>query len=110
LVVPSQTVQLGSKGSYVFVVKPNNTVEQRLVPQGVRYRDIVVVPQGVEAGETVVVEGQIALANGTKVNPKEYPIPSPTPASGELTRQETGTNPASGAHQESSIVKASPAL
>ena len=110
LVVPSQTVQLGSKGPYLFVVKPDNTVEQRLVPQGVRYQDRVVVPQGVEVGETVVVEGQITLANGTKVNPQEYPVPSPTPTSGELTRQETGTNPASGAHQESSIVKPTPAL
>ena len=108
LVVPSQTVQLGSKGNYLFLVKPDNTVEQRLVPQGVRYQDLVVVPQGVEAGETVVVEGQLALANGTKVNPKEYPLPSPTPTSGELTRQEP--NPASGAHQESSIVKPTPAL
>jgi multidrug efflux system membrane fusion protein len=110
LVVPSQTVQLGSKGPYLFVVKPDNTVEQRLVPQGVRYQDRVVVPQGVEVGETVVVEGQIALANGTKVNPKEYAVPSPTPTSGELTRQGTGTNPVSGAHQESSIVKPTPAL
>ena len=110
LVVPSQTVQLGSKGPYLFVVKPDNTVEQRLVPQGVRYQDRVVVPQGVEVGETVVVEGQIALANGTKVNPQEYPVPSPTPASGALTRQETDTKPGSGAHQESSIVKPTPAL
>jgi multidrug efflux system membrane fusion protein len=110
LVVPSQTVQLGSKGSYLFVVKPDNTVEQRLVPQGVRYQDLVVVPQGVEVGETVVVEGQIALANGTKVNPKEYPLPSATPTSRELTRKENGTNSASGAHEESSIVKPTPAL
>jgi membrane fusion protein, multidrug efflux system len=54
LVVPSQTVQLGGKGTYLFVVKPDNTVEQRLVPQGVKYQDLVVVPQGVQAGETVV--------------------------------------------------------
>jgi multidrug efflux system membrane fusion protein len=110
LVVPNQTVQLGSKGTYLFVVKPDNTVEQRLVPQGVRYQDMVVVPQGVDVGETVVVEGQIALGNGTKVNPKEYPVPSPTPTSGGLTRQETGPNPAPEAHQESSIVKTTPAL
>src|SRR6201997_4741460 len=89
LVVPSQTVQLGGKGTYLFVVKPDNTVEQRLVPQGVRYQDLVVVPEGVKAGETVVVEGQITLANGTKVNPKEYPSATPTPAAGVLTRKET---------------------
>lgn len=110
LVVPSQTVQLGGKGTYLFVVKPDNTVQQRLVPQGVRYQDLVVVPEGVQAGETVVVEGQIALTNGTKVNPKEYPLPSPTPSSGGLTRKETGPNEPSAAHQESSIVKPTPAL
>jgi membrane fusion protein, multidrug efflux system len=110
LVVPSQTVQLGGKGTYLFVVKPDNTVEQRLVPQGVRYQDLVVVPQGVQAGETVVVEGQIALANGTKVNPKEYPSASPNPSAGVLTRKETEPNHPAGGQQESSIVKPTPAL
>ena len=112
LVVPSQTVQLGGKGTYLFVVKPDNTVEQRLVPQGVRYQDLTVVPQGVQAGETVVVEGQIALADHSKVNPKEYPLPSPTPSSGGLTGQDGPPNSPSpsGAQKESSIVKPSPAL
>jgi membrane fusion protein, multidrug efflux system len=110
LVVPSQTVQLGGKGTYLFVVKSDNTVEQRLVPPGIRYQDLVVVPQGVQAGETVVVEGQIALANGTKVNPKEYPLPSPTPVSGGLTGQDGQPNSPSAAQKESSIAKPSPAL
>lgn len=110
LVVPAQTVQLGGKGPYLFVVKPDNTVEQRSVPQGVRYQDLVVVPEGVQAGETVVVEGQITLANGTKVNPKEYPAATPTPTPGGLTRKETEPNQPAGAQQESSIVKPTPAL
>jgi multidrug efflux system membrane fusion protein len=110
LVVPSQTVQVGGKGTYLFVVKPDNTVEQRLVPQGVKYQDLVVVPQGVQAGETIVVEGQLALANGTKVNPKEYPMSSPTPAPAALTGRGLQQNSTSGAQQESSIVKPSPAL
>jgi membrane fusion protein, multidrug efflux system len=110
LVVPNQTVQLGGKGTYLFVVKPDNTVEQRLVPQGVRYQDLVVVPEGVQAGETVVVEGQISLANGTKVNPKEYPSATPTRAAGVLTRKQTKPNQPAGGQQESSIVKPTPAL
>ena len=57
-VVPSQTVQMGGKGTYLFAVKPDNTVEQRPVTQGGRYQDWVVVSQGVRPGETVVVEGQ----------------------------------------------------
>jgi len=110
LVVPAQTVQLGGKGPYLFVVKPDNTVEQRLVPQGVRYQDLVVVPEGVQAGETVVVEGQITLANGTKVNPKEYPSATPAPTAGGLTQKESEANQPAEGHQESSIVKPTPAL
>ena len=88
-VVPSQTVQMGGKGTYLFTVKPDNTVEQRLVTQGVRYQDLVVVSHGVKPGETVVVDGQLALGNGMKVNPKEYPsgTPVPPPSRGALTQE-----------------------
>jgi len=110
-VVPSQTVQMGGKGTYLFAVKSDNTVEQRIVTQGVRYRDLVVVSQGVKPGETVVVEGQLALANGVKVNPKEYPAtPVPPPNQGALTERDTPKDSASGAKQESSAAKREPAL
>lgn len=72
LVVPSQTVQLGGKGPYLFAVKPDHTAEQRLVTPGPRYGELTVVSKGVQAGETVVVEGQLALATGMKVNPAPY--------------------------------------
>jgi multidrug efflux system membrane fusion protein len=89
LVVPSQTVQMGGKGTYLFTVNQEDKVEQRQVTQGVHYQDLVVVSQGVKAGETVVVEGQLALANGMKVNRKEYPSgTSPAKAEGALTERE----------------------
>jgi multidrug efflux system membrane fusion protein len=112
LVVPSQTVQLGGKGTYLFAVKPEDTVEQRLVTQGVRYQDLVVVSQGVKPGETVVVEGQLALGNGMKVNPKEYPsaTPAPPPAHGVLTERDSQKDSTSSDKQESSAVKSMPAL
>jgi multidrug efflux system membrane fusion protein len=72
LVVPSQTVQMGGSGEYLFTLKPDKTVEQRAVKQSVRYRELVVVSEGVGAGDTVVVEGQLALGNGMKVNPMPY--------------------------------------
>jgi multidrug efflux system membrane fusion protein len=72
LIVPSQTVQVGGKGDYLFTLKADNTAEQRQVKQDVRYRESVVVSQGISAGDTVVVEGQLALANGMKVNPIPY--------------------------------------
>jgi membrane fusion protein, multidrug efflux system len=112
LVVPSQTVQLGGKGTYLFAVKPEDTVEQRLVTQGVRYQDLVVVSQGVKPDETVVVEGQLALGNGMKVNPKEYPsaTPAPPPAHGVLTERDSQKDSTSSDKQESSAVKSMPAL
>ena len=72
LVVPNQTVQVGGKGDYLFALKSDNTVEQRQVKQGARYREMVVISEGAGVGETVVVEGQLALGNGTKVNPMPY--------------------------------------
>ncbi|HKB09882.1 MAG TPA: efflux RND transporter periplasmic adaptor subunit [Vicinamibacterales bacterium] len=67
LVVPSQAVQTGQDGQYVFVVKPDSTVEQRTVTPGQRVADDVVVEKGLQAGETVVTEGQLRLEPGSRV-------------------------------------------
>ncbi len=71
--VPSQTVQVSQSGPFVFVVKPDSTVELRPVKPGQRQDgDMTVVESGVEPGETVVVTGQLALAPGTKVEAGPY--------------------------------------
>jgi multidrug efflux system membrane fusion protein len=106
-VVPSQTVQMGGKGTYLFAVTADNTVEQRQVTQGVRYQDLVVVSQGVKPGETVVVEGQLALGNGMKVNPKEYPSATPQ---GALTERNSPQDSTPGGKEGSSAIKPGPAL
>ncbi len=67
LVVPSSAVQTGQDGQYVFVVKPDSTVEQRTITPGQRVADDVVVQKGLEAGETVVTEGQLRLEPGARV-------------------------------------------
>jgi multidrug efflux system membrane fusion protein len=51
----------------VYVVKPDRTVESREVVTGQRVDQDMVVNQGLEAGETVVTEGQLRLAPGSKV-------------------------------------------
>ena len=66
-VVPSQAVQTGQDGQYVFVVKDDSTVEQRTVTPGQRVADETVVNKGLKPGETVVVEGQLRLENGARV-------------------------------------------
>ena len=67
LVVPSQAVQTGQDGQYVFVVKPDSTVEQRTITSGQRVADDVVVQKGLTVGETVVTEGQLRLESGSRV-------------------------------------------
>jgi multidrug efflux system membrane fusion protein len=75
--VPSQAVQISQSGPFVFVVKPDNTVELRKVKPGQRQDgDMTVVEAGLQPDETVVVTGQLALAPGSRVDPKPYTAPS----------------------------------
>ena len=76
--VPAQAVQVSQNGPFVFVVKPDNTVDLRPVKPGQRQEgDLTVVESGVKPDETVVVTGQLALAPGAKVAPQPYAAPSP---------------------------------
>jgi multidrug efflux system membrane fusion protein len=59
VVVPAAAVQAGQQGSYVFVMKPDATVEQRPVIAQAAGTTLAVIDQGVRAGETVVVDGQM---------------------------------------------------
>jgi multidrug efflux system membrane fusion protein len=70
IVVPAQAVQTGQKGSYVFVVKPDATVEMRPVTVGRRLAAVVVIQQGLKAGERVVTDGQLRLLPGSRVDVK----------------------------------------
>jgi membrane fusion protein, multidrug efflux system len=76
--VPAQAVQISQSGPFVFVLKPDNTVDLRPVKPGQRQDgDLTVIESGVEPDETVVVTGQLALAPGTKVDPKPYSAAQP---------------------------------
>lgn len=67
LVVPTQAIQNGQDGQFVFVVKKDMTVESRPVTPGMRVDEDVVVEKGLESGETVVTEGHLRLAPGIRV-------------------------------------------
>jgi multidrug efflux system membrane fusion protein len=76
--VPAQAVQVSQSGPFVFVVKPDNTVELRPVKPGQRQEgDLTVIENGVKPEETVVVTGQLALAPGAKVAPQPYVAQNP---------------------------------
>jgi multidrug efflux system membrane fusion protein len=66
-------VQTGQDGPYVFVVKPDRTVESRAVETGQRVEDDMVILKGLKEGEVVVAEGQLRLAPGSRVQIAETP-------------------------------------
>ncbi len=70
IVVPTQAVQTGQKGSFVFVVKPDLTVESRPVKVGRRLARELTVEQGLKPGERVVTDGQLRLIPGARVEIK----------------------------------------
>lgn len=70
VMVPTQAVQTGQDGAYVFVVKPDMTVESRPVTIGVRVQSDQVIEKGLRPGETVVTEGHVRLVTGSHVSIK----------------------------------------
>jgi len=73
LVVPSQAVQSGMNGQYVFVVKDDMSVDMRTVSTSPGGDQTLVVDQGLTAGEKVVVDGQVMLVPGSLVEIKAQP-------------------------------------
>jgi membrane fusion protein, multidrug efflux system len=73
VVVPTQAVQTGQQGQFLFVVKPDLTVESRPVTVGLALGDESVIEKGVNAGEKVVTDGQVRLIPGSKVEVKQEP-------------------------------------
>ncbi|MCX5918227.1 MAG: efflux RND transporter periplasmic adaptor subunit [Deltaproteobacteria bacterium] len=71
ILVPSQAIQTGQEGPYVFVVKPDLTVESRPVAVDRSLDDLTVVAKGLQPGETVVTIGQLRLVAGGKVEIKK---------------------------------------
>lgn len=69
--IPVIALQSSSAGTFVFVVKPDQTVEQRLITTGATTADRVVVDKGLQPGERVVTEGQLLLVDGAPVRVDE---------------------------------------
>lgn len=70
VVIPTAALQAGQQGQYVFVVKPDFTVELRPIVVTRSSGEISVIAQGVKPGEKVVTDGQLQLVSGTKVEIK----------------------------------------
>jgi multidrug efflux system membrane fusion protein len=71
LVVPVEAVQTGQNGQYVYVVKSDNSVENRTVKQGRIFNGKTVLESGVSEGETIVTDGQLRIVPGSTVKIKD---------------------------------------
>lgn len=69
-VVPSQAVQTGQQGDYVFVIKSDMTVDLRTVKVSRTVNGESIISEGVKPGDLVVTDGQVRLVPGTKVQIK----------------------------------------
>jgi multidrug efflux system membrane fusion protein len=67
VLIPNQATQISQNGPFVYVVKPDNTADLRLVTLGQRQGHNIVVSQGVAPGENVIVAGQMTVAPNGKV-------------------------------------------
>ena len=71
VVVPSQALQTGQNGQFVFVVKPGGTAEVRQVVSGPISLNMTVIEKGLQPGEQVVIDGQMRVIPGGKVEIKQ---------------------------------------
>lgn len=80
--VPAVALQRGPDGFYVWVIKPDNTAEQRPIEAETVSEDLAIATKGLDAGERVVVDGQSRLDVGTRVA-----IRTPNPSSDAVKQQ-----------------------
>ena len=73
IVVPTAAIQNGQQGNYVFVVKPDLTVDLRTVVVQRQVAETAVVQNGLKPDEIVVTDGQLRLVPGTRVSVKSGP-------------------------------------
>jgi multidrug efflux system membrane fusion protein len=75
IVVPVTAVQTRQDGKFVFVVKPDMTVEARPVLAGRTIERDVVIEKGLSEGESVVTTGQLRLVPGSRIQIKSSSSP-----------------------------------
>jgi membrane fusion protein, multidrug efflux system len=85
IVVPTEAVQDSTDGRYVFVLKPDRTVDRRSVAVDREVEDATVVQSGLAQGDIVVTDGQDRLSVGSKVTVKSGP--------GHVSPQSAKANP-----------------
>jgi multidrug efflux system membrane fusion protein len=77
VLVPAAAPQDSAKGTFVYVVKEDSSAELRPVKLGQRQGELVVVEQGLQPGERVVMNGQLGVMPGGKVRVVTGTAPAP---------------------------------
>ena len=90
VVVPSQAVSKGQNGSYVFIVKPDNTAEYHTVKAGRSLNDETIILEGLNGNEKIVTDGQVRLYPGARVYEPDKNAPA-APAKKETGNKSAGT-------------------
>lgn len=67
VVVPATAILTGQQGKYVYVVQPDGTAAMRTVNSSRTYRQLAVIDSGLQAGDHVIVDGQIKVVPNSKV-------------------------------------------
>ena len=83
--VPAQVIQHGSNGLFAYVIKSDQTVEQRPIKIGYSRDGVTVIEEGLMADELVVLDGQYKLRAGTRIQV--------TPAGTPPARQVSSASP-----------------
>jgi multidrug efflux system membrane fusion protein len=81
-VVPTAAILRGPQGTFVYAVKPDNTVEARTVTVAIAQGDNTAIASGLKVGDTVVIDGQDKLDSGSKVAPRQVAPASSTRQTG----------------------------
>jgi len=76
LTVPSQTVMQGPNGAYAYTIQPDKTVQRQEVDVALTQDGEAVIDKGLQANESVVVDGQYRLTRGSKVKDQNQQQPA----------------------------------
>jgi multidrug efflux system membrane fusion protein len=83
IIIPAAAIQRGPQGTFVFVVKPDKTVDVRNVTIAITQNNRTAIASGIAPGDVVVTDGQDKLQAGSRVEPRAGGPGKPAQASGQ---------------------------
>ena len=77
--VPQRAVMQGASGYYAYIVRPDDTVERRVVEVAGMQDELAIIDKGIAPGEKIVVDGQYRLSDGARIKIDTTPPAAPPP-------------------------------